>query len=297
MDIHPHRRDWTCPHDHESKVAPFFPGYIKNFMNPNSTCIPRSPPWSSTINNSNKNSGNNDTKNDRASASVGPPITNGSILNGDTNPGSHKNPPNTSSLARLDYEDISPNNLNLSSQAPMWPLGSQQKIFSSQEDASISSPLGLFSSNTNNKLGTDSRMPLQPTVSLSSDQPSPLAYSSSSLIASSQEESSPSLQSPSTLSTSLSNMPRTGVVFDDRLLYHENLFADHPENPSRVQVIEDALEAQGLLKRVLQVPARIATDAEIMTVHEQDYVSWLLSTASIIYYKVLRVHRAVYLAN
>ncbi|KGG51732.1 hypothetical protein DI09_28p130 [Mitosporidium daphniae] len=72
---------------------------------------------------------------------------------------------------------------------------------------------------------------------------------------------------------------QTGVLFDERLLAHENYFSEHPECPSRILAIKEALEKQGLLDRVCQVPARPATDTEVRLVHQADYVSWLGSTA------------------
>ena len=72
---------------------------------------------------------------------------------------------------------------------------------------------------------------------------------------------------------------KTGVLFDERLLAHENYFSEHPECPSRILVIQKALKEQGILDRVFQVSTRPATDEEIMLAHETDYISWLASTA------------------
>jgi acetoin utilization deacetylase AcuC-like enzyme len=63
----------------------------------------------------------------------------------------------------------------------------------------------------------------------------------------------------------------TFVCIDDIFLRHRPP-GEHPERPERLMAISKALEASELRDRVKRVPARLATDEEILRVHTDDYL-------------------------
>eukprot|EP01060_Flectonema_neradi_P005227 TRINITY_DN13469_c0_g1_i1.p1 TRINITY_DN13469_c0_g1~~TRINITY_DN13469_c0_g1_i1.p1 ORF type:complete len:470 (+),score=82.49 TRINITY_DN13469_c0_g1_i1:48-1412(+) len=67
-------------------------------------------------------------------------------------------------------------------------------------------------------------------------------------------------------------MSRTGVVWDNRVNGHRNLGGDHPENPSRTRSIVGHLSDCGVMSCCERVPAREATDEELLLVHTQDHL-------------------------
>ncbi|HEY6146084.1 MAG TPA: histone deacetylase [Thermoanaerobaculia bacterium] len=74
-------------------------------------------------------------------------------------------------------------------------------------------------------------------------------------------------------------MSGTGVVFDERFRAHAAPY-EHPESPARLAAIESRLEARGLLARCPRVPAREATDSEILAVHDQSLLEVVEGAAS-----------------
>ncbi|XP_037368324.1 histone deacetylase 6 isoform X2 [Talpa occidentalis] len=83
--------------------------------------------------------------------------------------------------------------------------------------------------------------------------------------------------------------PRTGLVYDHRMMDHYNLWdSHHPEMPQRVSRIMCRLEELGLVGRCLTLPARPATDAELLTCHSMEYVDRLRSTEKM---KARELHR------
>ena len=70
----------------------------------------------------------------------------------------------------------------------------------------------------------------------------------------------------------------TGLVFDERFLAHRAPY-DHPEHPGRLRAIQARLEADGLVGRCRQIPAREATDEELGRVHVPEYVAAIDATA------------------
>ncbi|XP_012585831.1 PREDICTED: histone deacetylase 6 isoform X2 [Condylura cristata] len=83
--------------------------------------------------------------------------------------------------------------------------------------------------------------------------------------------------------------PRTGLVYDHRMMDHYNLWDNHhPEMPQRVSRIMCRLEELGLVGRCLTLPARPATDAELLTCHSVEYVDRLRATEKM---KARELHR------
>ncbi|KAF6090567.1 histone deacetylase 6 [Phyllostomus discolor] len=82
---------------------------------------------------------------------------------------------------------------------------------------------------------------------------------------------------------------RTGLVYDQRMMDHYNLWDNHhPEIPQRVSRIMCRLEELGLAGRCLTLPARPATDAELLTCHSAEYVGRLRATEKM---KTRELHR------
>ncbi len=72
---------------------------------------------------------------------------------------------------------------------------------------------------------------------------------------------------------------RTGLVFDERFLRHHAPYA-HPEHPGRLEAIENRLERKGLVALGRRVPARQATDEELLRIHTPDLLALVAETAS-----------------
>ncbi|XP_025324517.1 histone deacetylase 6 isoform X3 [Canis lupus familiaris] len=82
---------------------------------------------------------------------------------------------------------------------------------------------------------------------------------------------------------------RTGLVYDQRMMGHYNLWDNHhPEMPQRVFRIMRRLEELGLAGRCLTLPTRPATDAELLTCHSAEYVGRLRATEKM---KTRELHR------
>jgi len=62
----------------------------------------------------------------------------------------------------------------------------------------------------------------------------------------------------------------TAYVYDEIYLQHDT--GRHPENAGRLRVIMRALEESGLLKELIQIQARDATQAEIEAIHRRAYI-------------------------
>ena len=65
---------------------------------------------------------------------------------------------------------------------------------------------------------------------------------------------------------------RTAVVYDERMLDHRCLWEDHPERPERLTSVLQRCTELGLLDRsdCVRLPTRLATEAEITSVHSQE---------------------------
>ncbi|XP_050997141.1 histone deacetylase 6 [Acomys russatus] len=72
---------------------------------------------------------------------------------------------------------------------------------------------------------------------------------------------------------------RTGLVYDEKMMTHCNLWDNHhPETPQRILRIMCHLEELGLAARCLILPARPALDAEILNCHRAKYLERLRDT-------------------
>ncbi|XP_058148075.1 histone deacetylase 6 isoform X2 [Dasypus novemcinctus] len=82
---------------------------------------------------------------------------------------------------------------------------------------------------------------------------------------------------------------RTGLVYDQRMMRHCNLWDNyHPEMPQRISCIVRRLEELGLAGRCLTLPARPATDAELLACHSAEYIRRLRATENM---KPRELHR------
>ena len=70
----------------------------------------------------------------------------------------------------------------------------------------------------------------------------------------------------------------TGLVFDEAFLAHRAPY-EHPENPGRLTAIRARLEKEGLFDRCRRLPARDATDEELLAVHDGSLLSTIAATA------------------
>jgi acetoin utilization deacetylase AcuC-like enzyme len=69
----------------------------------------------------------------------------------------------------------------------------------------------------------------------------------------------------------------TGLLYDDRFLLHRAPY-DHPEHPGRLVAIRERLNADGLSARCASVPARPATDEELLAVHTPETLEVIAAT-------------------
>jgi histone deacetylase 6 len=67
---------------------------------------------------------------------------------------------------------------------------------------------------------------------------------------------------------------QTGIVYDDRMLLHKDR-DEHPECPSRITCIYNALKRKGLLDLCKIIGARCATTEELLKVHTKEYIEIL----------------------
>ncbi|XP_014676290.1 PREDICTED: histone deacetylase 6-like [Priapulus caudatus] len=73
----------------------------------------------------------------------------------------------------------------------------------------------------------------------------------------------------------------TGLVYDERMLKHHNLwFREHNERPLRVAESYRQCQEYGLVDRCVHVPIRLATEEEILLNHSQQYVDAIRNTES-----------------
>jgi histone deacetylase 6 len=70
----------------------------------------------------------------------------------------------------------------------------------------------------------------------------------------------------------------TGLVDEEAFLLHRAPY-EHPEHPGRLLAIRERLQRDGLAARCRHVPARPATDAELLAVHTPAHVARVAATA------------------
>jgi acetoin utilization deacetylase AcuC-like enzyme len=65
---------------------------------------------------------------------------------------------------------------------------------------------------------------------------------------------------------------RTGISVDSRVKKHDP-GPGHPEQPARYSSVLQQLEWSGLLKDLIRLPSRVATDDELASVHTREYIT------------------------
>ncbi|XP_037553298.1 histone deacetylase 6 [Nematolebias whitei] len=72
----------------------------------------------------------------------------------------------------------------------------------------------------------------------------------------------------------------TGLVYDERMMEHMNLWdRHHPEQPQRIFKIFSKHQQLGLVHRCQQIPARLATEEELAMCHSMQYIGQMKATA------------------
>jgi histone deacetylase 6 len=74
----------------------------------------------------------------------------------------------------------------------------------------------------------------------------------------------------------------TGLVFDEAFLAHRPP-SEHPENPGRLTAIKTRLEEARLFDACARVPARAATDDELLAIHTPELLALVARTAGVEY--------------
>ncbi len=67
-------------------------------------------------------------------------------------------------------------------------------------------------------------------------------------------------------------MSGTGLASDPNVVRHDN-GPGHPEQPARFSTIMNRLESSGLMREMIRLPVRIATDDELALVHTREYIA------------------------
>ncbi|KAJ8017286.1 hypothetical protein DPEC_G00016270 [Dallia pectoralis] len=71
----------------------------------------------------------------------------------------------------------------------------------------------------------------------------------------------------------------TGLVYDQRMMEHHNIWdSHHPELPQRIQRIFSLHESLGLVSRCQEIPARLATEAELALCHSLEHIAQIKAT-------------------
>ncbi|XP_059189555.1 histone deacetylase 6 isoform X2 [Centropristis striata] len=72
----------------------------------------------------------------------------------------------------------------------------------------------------------------------------------------------------------------TGLVYDERMMEHLNLWdRHHPEQPQRISKIFSKHQQLGLVDRCQRIPARLATEEELLRCHSEQHVQLMKMTA------------------
>nr|XP_020832078.1 histone deacetylase 6 isoform X3 [Phascolarctos cinereus] len=75
---------------------------------------------------------------------------------------------------------------------------------------------------------------------------------------------------------------RTGLVYDERMMEHFNMWdSHHPERPERIAQIAQHHTELGLSPRCLPLPARSATDDELLSCHSEEYIDRVRATSGL----------------
>lgn len=80
--------------------------------------------------------------------------------------------------------------------------------------------------------------------------------------------------------TTLSVATATGLVYDERMMEHVNLWdRHHPEQPQRIFKIFNKHQQLGLVSRCQRIPARLATEEELSRCHSEQHIQQMKATA------------------
>uniref|UniRef100_A0A7N8WW98 Protein deacetylase HDAC6 n=1 Tax=Mastacembelus armatus TaxID=205130 RepID=A0A7N8WW98_9TELE len=81
-------------------------------------------------------------------------------------------------------------------------------------------------------------------------------------------------------SKSSSTARTTGLVYDERMMEHLNMWdRHHPEQPQRVAKIFSKHQQLGLVNRCQRIPARLATEEELSVCHSVQHIEQMKATA------------------
>uniref|UniRef100_A0A3Q0R587 Protein deacetylase HDAC6 n=1 Tax=Amphilophus citrinellus TaxID=61819 RepID=A0A3Q0R587_AMPCI len=73
----------------------------------------------------------------------------------------------------------------------------------------------------------------------------------------------------------------TGLVYDERMMEHSNLWdRHHPEQPQRIFKIFSKHQQLGLVDRCQRIPARLATEEELSLCHSVQHIEQMKATAA-----------------
>uniref|UniRef100_A0A3Q0R5B1 Protein deacetylase HDAC6 n=1 Tax=Amphilophus citrinellus TaxID=61819 RepID=A0A3Q0R5B1_AMPCI len=73
----------------------------------------------------------------------------------------------------------------------------------------------------------------------------------------------------------------TGLVYDERMMEHSNLWdRHHPEQPQRIFKIFSKHQQLGLVDRCQRIPARLATEEELSLCHRYEHIEQMKATAA-----------------
>src|SRR5579875_3019305 len=67
-------------------------------------------------------------------------------------------------------------------------------------------------------------------------------------------------------------MPLTGIASNSAVERHDPGFG-HPEQPARFRAVMNCLESSGLLRGLVRLETRLATDDELALVHTREYIA------------------------
>ncbi|XP_035999577.1 histone deacetylase 6 isoform X1 [Fundulus heteroclitus] len=86
--------------------------------------------------------------------------------------------------------------------------------------------------------------------------------------------------SPALASINTSAASTTGLVYDEKMMEHVNLWdRHHPEQPQRIFKIFSRHQQLGLVDRCHQIPARLATEEELALCHSLQHIKQMKATA------------------
>ncbi|KAK2850937.1 hypothetical protein Q5P01_007213 [Channa striata] len=93
----------------------------------------------------------------------------------------------------------------------------------------------------------------------------------------------------------------TGLVYDERMMEHLNMWdRHHPEQPQRISKIFSRHQQLGLVDRCQSIPARLATEEELSLCHSKQHIQQMKTTAEMKprdLYKLGEEFNSIYINN